>query len=470
MSLTLTRHLIAGLFSMGVLVACGGGGSSDERPIDDPPSGQTPPPPAPPVETPGGAECSVSAQNAWVYDSLQDFYLFYDEVPQLDPDTFDSPEAVLEAGRFLERDPFSFLTDVGGNSLAFDEGRDFGLGFEARFDDQRRVFASLVQPQSPLGLAGLERGDRIVDIDGRDPAETLRDRTYVSENLVGVPERPGRSLWTIEPRNGGASRQIEVVAAEFAIQTVPYTAVLSNAAFDGVVGYLVFTSFLGTSEDELDAVFADFAARGVTELVLDLRYNRGGFIRVAASLASRIAGNALAGERLYDYQFNDKYRQKDFTLAFAPVTDSLDLSRVIVLTTPSTASSSEIVASGLAPYIEVVTVGSRTAGKPYVQSANDRCGARLFAVEAEGVNADRVSVFGGIEPTCSAQDDLSADFGLNPVPGTDGFRAEGMLNAALGFLTRGACASAPAASATARRASAATTLAYPAQPRPYAIR
>jgi len=439
MSLSPLRPAFFGLLALGALTAC-----SDDDPADNGSTAGDPAVGDPSTEIPrdddiANAECSVVAQNTWVYDSLQDYYLFYDEVPALEPERFDSPQAVLEAGRFLERDPFSFLTETGGNSLAFDQGRSFGLGLETRFDEQRRVLVSLVEPASPIGQAGVERGDRIVSIDARDPVEVFGDRAYVRETLVGTPERPGRSTWVIEPRGGSTARTIELEAREFGLRTVPFTSTITHPTIDGTIGYLVFTSFLNTSDQELDDAFAFFAEQGVTELVLDLRYNRGGFVRVAASLATRIAGNTLAGSRLYDYRHNDKYRQKDYTLVFEPVADSLELSRVAVLTTADTASSSEIVISGLSPYIEVVTVGSRTGGKPYIQSANDRCGARLFAVEAEGINAERASVFGGIEPNCLADDDLSADFGLNPTG--DAVRPEGMLRVALDRLVFGVCPS-----------------------------
>jgi hypothetical protein len=138
---------------------------------------------------------------------------------------------------------------------------------------------------------------------------------------------------------------------------------------------------------------------------------------------------------LYSYRYNDKYESENYDLTLFAEGSELNLSRVVFLTSSSTASASEIVSSGLAPLMEVITVGSRTSGKPYVQRGRDRCGVQLNAIEAEGFNAAGVSVFGGMPATCYAEDDTSNGFGLN-----DDIRAvEGMLKAGLDYLVSGTC-------------------------------
>ena len=107
-----------------------------------------------------------------------------------------------------------------------------------------------------------------------------------------------------------------------------------------------------------------------------------------------------------------------------------------MLGTRDTASSSEIVASGLAPFMDVRLIGpERTSGKPYVQRGRDRCDQRLYAIEAEALNADGASVFGGIAPDCVAFDDWREGYGQDPETG----EFEGMLLAGLDLLLTGAC-------------------------------
>ena len=116
----------------------------------------------------------------------------------------------------------------------------------------------------------------------------------------------------------------------------------------------------------------------------------------------------------------------------------MDLARVIVLTTASTASSSELLVNSLRPYMEVVTIGGTTRGKAYISSPRNFCGLSLNAMKAQGVNSNGVSVAGGIPADCYATDDPTRPFG------TDEEVAEGMLQSALAYINDGICDVGPA--------------------------
>jgi len=117
----------------------------------------------------------------------------------------------------------------------------------------------------------------------------------------------------------------------------------------------------------------------------------------------------------------------------ARCTTSLGLSRLIVLTTDDTASASERLINSLAPYIEVVTIGSTTLGKPYTSYGRTYCGKTLNAMQTESVNAAGVSVAGCIAADCATTDDLANNFGTD----------EGMLKSALDYLSDGSCSTPP---------------------------
>ncbi|MFK8082293.1 MAG: S41 family peptidase [Granulosicoccus sp.] len=183
------------------------------------------------------------------------------------------------------------------------------------------------------------------------------------------------------------------------------------------IGYLVMNSFLETSRAELTSAFETFEEGEITDLILDLRYNTGGRVSVAAHLASLIVGNALAGQLFYEFEFNDKNPDPNERLLFESTEFDLGLSRVAVLVTEDTASAAEIVISGLQPYLDVVifapktTVAPTTIGQPFMSRAEDRCGLRLNIVRAEGYNAERSSVVGGLTAQCCADDDITVDWG-----------------------------------------------------------
>lgn len=134
------------------------------------------------------------------------------------------------------------------------------------------------------------------------------------------------------------------------------------------IAYLVYNSFTANFDSQLNAAFAQFKADGATDLVLDLRYNSGGAVTTATRLASMITGQ-FNGQVFAKQQWNAK-RQPAFgtTNNFTNSMDgaainSLNLSKVYILTTKSTASASELVINGLKPYINVVQIGDITTGK-----------------------------------------------------------------------------------------------------------
>ena len=431
-----TQQLLALSFIL-VLAACGGGGG------DTPPNDDEVNPQSPLAANPGSGECNAASQKQWAYDSMLDFYLFYDQVPVVDPQSFDSADDLVRSVRFQERDPFSQVIDAERSDLASVQGREFGLGYRFKYDSQGDAKIATIMLDSPFGRAGIERGDTILSVNGVNWAEG-DFFTDFSDRIIGTPENPATSSWQFQKRGTGEIVSLSFTASEFRINTVLLQEAFVNEAFSGKTGYLAFNRFLETSERELNNAFNDFREREITELVLDLRYNGGGRVSIAQQLASLIAGSSNAGQVIYNYRFNDKYPDENYSLLFQDELLMLGLTRLVVLTTDSTASASEIVIAGLQPYMEVVTIGSATSGKPYIQRAVDQCGERLAVIQAEGFNLAGNSVFGGVLPTCYAEDDLSTGFGIS----SDDNKLEGMLRAGLDYIVFGTCASAPAVVAT----------------------
>ena len=133
------------------------------------------------------------------------------------------------------------------------------------------------------------------------------------------------------------------------------------------------------------------------------------------------------------YEYNDEYTAQNFPLLLDATTPTLDLDRLVVLTTQGSASASELLINGLRPYMDVVVIGDATSGKPFISQSKQFCGVALDAMEAEGFNASGVSVGSGIAADCFAQDDPSRDFGGG------GLEIEGMLLSALDYVVFGTC-------------------------------
>jgi C-terminal processing protease CtpA/Prc len=132
------------------------------------------------------------------------------------------------------------------------------------------------------------------------------------------------------------------------------------------IGYLMYNAFTNEYDSQLNAAFANFKGEGVTDLVLDLRYNGGGSIETANDLSSMITGQftgQLFVKEVYNENFETKERFFNNKIGTGEMISSLNLNRVYILTTGSTASASELVISGLLPYIDVVQIGTSTTGK-----------------------------------------------------------------------------------------------------------
>lgn len=376
------------------------------------------------------ADCSVEAVNRWVYRNMKDYYLYADEVPDVDPASYASTADLMRDLRFNELDPFSGVSNAAQRQAFLEEGASFGFGFNLQFDADLNTRVIFVYADSPAGRAGIKRGDILVGLNNELWNDISNDRL---QELIGTQDNPLPNEWQFIDGETAEAKSVSLTQSEYRLNTVLHSSVWTNQSFDGATGYIVFNNFLRTSEAELDATINSILDRGATELVLDLRYNPGGFISIASKLASQIGGSDLAGNLLVRYEYNDKYTSQNDEILFEVESPILNFDRVVFLTTGRTASASELLISALSPYIDVTVMGQRTSGKPFISVANEYCGQSLSAMEAQGVNQNGVTVAGGIAPNCFAADDVTRDFGGS----ADGI--EGMLESALDYVVFGIC-------------------------------
>jgi carboxyl-terminal processing protease len=353
------------------------------------------------------SSCSVPTQNRFVRDALVEYYYWNRELPSLNPTTFASPQAYLEAVRFKPLDAtYSFIASRADQDALYSASQFVGLGMTTPFDGvEMRV--SEVFPESPAADAGLKRGDRFLTINGR----TVADLAAAGEigTAFGAYEE-GLEV-TIEWRPlEGLDRKATMKKR---VVTIPPVQLTKLYEVDGrKVGYVVFRTFVEPSVEALDQSFTALRDAGATELVLDLRYNGGGLVSVAQHLASLIGGQRTTGKVLAQYIHNDRHPELNSKLLFQAKPNALNLTRLVVITTHASASASELIINGLRPYLPVIVVGDRTYGKPVGQYGLPFCDKVLNAVSFVLKNAlGEADYFTGLPATCTAGDALERPLG-----------------------------------------------------------
>ena len=360
-----------------------------------------------PFDFGGPRDCTIPAQNEWVYDLMLQVYLWNEELPEVDPSAFDSPHDMVTEIRYPDRDRWSRVSDRATSDALFNEGKILALGIRTQFDVDDNLRLAFVHADSPAGKAGLRRSDIIVAINGVSVEDI--DEQNLWNDIYG-PNEPGVVV-ELEIESAGQLRTLEIAKDWFAMQTVPRAEVLQTEA--GPVGYLLFTTFVATSDAELEEAFARFVEAGVTRVVVDLRYNGGGLLSVARHLIDLLVGRQAPGDVSYQIRYGGVLSEQDTQRGIATLDHSLSAAdHIVFLTTSSTASASELVINGVRPHARVSVVGSGTAGKPVGSRQWPFCDKVAAPITFRLLNADGWGdYYDGFTPECEAGDTLGRDFG-----------------------------------------------------------
>ena len=438
------KPALAACLAVATLVAgCGGGGGGSG-------SSPTAATPAPTVDQLANV-CTPAGEKAWVQAYLNDVYLFYRDIVQVDPNAYATPEAYFNALIVTSKDRFSFVEPQSAADAFFSAGQDIGYGAVFKYDTANRLRIGFVDAGGPLALAGVGRGAVITAIGGTATAAltTTQLNAALLPSAVGVPV----ALTLVDPGQS-APRTVTVTSAAVVENPVPLAQVLpvdpANPA-SAKVGYLLFNDQIATSESKLADAITTFQQAGVSDVVVDLRYNGGGYLYIASELAYMLGGNNIpSGATFERLVYNDKHPEKTSspsnTVPFYPIGQAglslptLNLKRVFVITAPGTCSASESVINGLAPFVQVIRIGGTTCGKPYGFIQANNCGKAYFAIQFQGVNSAGFGDYtAGFAPTCAVADDFDHALGNT---------TEGRLSATLAYARSGSC---PATSITAER-------------------
>lgn len=323
--------------------------------------------------------------NSWIYDVMNIFYLWGDKMPTkaastqtLDPDKYFA-SLLYQYGT---TDRFSWIEEDAEELRASLQGvtKSSGFSYTAfRVTSGSDVLVLAVRyaiKSSPAERAGLKRGDMITKINGAEITVQNISELLAPESLVfTLGERSSSSIVS-------TNKTISVVKEQIQNYPVHFSKIIESGSKK--VGYIVYNQFIpgittgntndGQFDNELRRIFGEFKAGGVNELVLDLRYNGGGYISSSSVLSSLIVKNLSAGSLMNTeiWSANGEqyarrywgYTDSDFRTNWIAEANNLKgLDRVFVLVSGGTASASELVINNLKPHMEVILIGANTYGK-----------------------------------------------------------------------------------------------------------
>ncbi len=405
-----------------------------------------------------------------------DLYLWYREVPAVDIHDSNYPDAVsyfkalktpLLTASNTPKDKFHFTADTLTYQQQSQAGLDIGYGFgivalaspcptsSGNGCAPRDWRIAYVEPGSPAANAGIGRAMRIAFVDGVDFVNAA-DATSVKTINAGLfPATAGEQhtfVFCDLATCTTLSAPFQLTAAAVTeTPVIPFGPFKSSTGAN--VGYILFKDHIATAEPGLISAISSF--KGVDDLVIDMRYNGGGYLAISDELAYMVAGpKQTSGKYFERLAFNDKHPTNDpvtgalltpipfvsnaqgFTSSSPPTLalPSLALPRVFILTGPGTCSASESVINGLmGAGVQVIQIGGTTCGKPYGFYPQDDCGTTYFSIQFQGFNFNGFGDYGdgfvpnggGSNPVgCKVADDWGHQLG-DP--------AEGLLAAALAY-------------------------------------
>lgn len=495
------------------LVACGGGGGSSSS-ASSPVAVAPPPPPPPPPPTSQAptftqgvfapradfvAQCeaprsgnnpdgepyqdtagSTLIEKFWLRSWSDETYLWNDEIQDTDPNSIADRTAYFdilktnelsETGSMREKDDFHFsestedFFDRRNSAASSGYGARFAFIQSAAPREIRVLYTESNSPASAVqnGEVNFQRGALLVEIDGEsvingNDVETLNGGLF--------PATAGEShTFTVRDPGASTDRTFTINSQDISPSPVNRTEVIDTET--GKVGYMLFNTFSPfESENSLNEAFTLLENEAIDDLVLDLRYNGGGLVAVAAQLGYMIAGSErTAGKTASLLQYNEAAGNTNpitgqvvqpipfidqgvgFSVSQGTPLATVDLPRVFILTTGSSCSASELVINSLRGIdYDVVMIGDTTCGKPYGFLPTDNCGQTYYTIQFRSVNdknfgdysdgfspQDSTNQFSEKSPGCTIADNVSNTSAELGDPN------EALLSAALYYRENGMC-------------------------------
>lgn len=342
----------------------------------------------------------------FVSDLMAYWYLWNDKIPaEYDVLAYEDPNDLMESLTYKTFDKWSFIDIAKKVEASFEEGENFGYGFYLVRDQYAKIRIMMVYENTDAYVAGIRRGQQLThinDISVDMMAQNDFDPFFSSD--------PGSMKFRLIDHEGTP------MTITLTKSTYNQNAVMLSKVFNAngkTTGYLVYDSFLGYGRDEIMQALTSFQNQGVKNLILDLRYNGGGYVSIAQELAGIFAPAEKMNETFYTVKHNsDRSAEHDETVKILPRNISLDLDKLVIITSQFSASASELLINGLKPHMDIQVVGTPTYGKPVGMYGFKFDKWLAYPVTMKTVNAlGEADYYDGIPADKDANDGVNLDWG-----------------------------------------------------------
>lgn len=327
--------------------------------------------PLPPeIDPPMVVDPHTQRVNNFIHQGMTSVYLWNEQLPQIDWQYENNSQEYFEK-LLVKEDKYSRITDNINELLDGLSGIEKTFGYSLTFfwedNDKQQYINAVVEyvyPNSPASRAGIIRGDLILAIDGQ---------RITPKNMNGLIENPTVKIELSKFKDGQYTTPQTISLTSAVISQNPvHTSKILNVG-DKKTGYLFYTSYIQNFNYSLDSLFTAFKTAGVSELILDLRYNLGGDNHAIINLCSHIAPATTVQSKeliitneynkIQEKIFKEEGIDRNYYFTDTLLNSNLDLKRVFILTSRQTYSASEVTIVGLQPYMEVICIGETTGGK-----------------------------------------------------------------------------------------------------------
>jgi carboxyl-terminal processing protease len=409
-------------------------------------------------ENPAGVSGEYAKINSWIRTQMSLYYYWDEYIPEkadgnITPEEFyESIQEPNDIFSFISSDAQALLDDLNGNSVSAGYSPAFG---RISGTDDVFIIVEFVYPSTPAEQEGIERGDIILGINGTR-LDTL--------NYIDLFYTEGVNTLTMGQANYDEAQERYILSETGETKTVTvenldldpvlYTSVIDTNAHK--IGYMFYSRFTPGENDiflnSLNNTLLDFDSQGITELIIDLRYNPGGGVSVATEFANALVPpvHAKNEDIFVEYEYNEGFTNAIITqqgldspnlaTRFSEGIVNLNLEKVYFLVTGSSASASELIVTGLEPYMDVFSIGTPTFGKFYgsfVLADFNVSNYAIVPVTFKYLNAVGVTDFvNGLEPDFIVEESL---FEPHPI----GDKNDPLFSTAIEHIVNGSVAAKP---------------------------